>query len=103
MLEEREIVRTLERVDWDFPGAGIPQRTVHSFHWFPGNFIPQIPAYLVQLLSEPSDLVLDPFCGSGTTGVEALQLGRRVWLSDINRASIQVTRGKLAAIVNPRV
>ena len=103
MAENERISKTLARVDWDFQGSSTPQRTVHSFHWFPGNFIPQIPAYLIQLLSAPGEIVLDPFCGSGTTGVEAIQLGRRAWLTDINRASIQVTRGKIAAAVNPHL
>ena len=103
MLRKDRIKRTLARVDWNFPGSSTSQRTVHSLHWFPGNFIPQIPAYLIQLLSVPGDLVLDPFCGSGTTGVEAIHLGRRALLTDINRASIQVTRGKIATVVNPRL
>lgn len=103
MLTKQQIISTLDQVDWDFPGSKTSSQTVHSFHWFPGNFIPQIPAYLVQLLSEPGDLVCDPFCGSGTTGIEALKLGRRAWLSDLNQASILVTRGKIAALVNPIV
>jgi hypothetical protein len=101
--EEQEIIQTLERVDWDFPGSGTPLKSVHSLHRFPGNFIPQIPMYLIQLLSASGAWVLDPFCGSGTTGVEAIRLGRRAWLSDANRASIQVTRGKIAAIVAPEI
>ena len=101
--EEQEIIQTLERIDWDFPGSGTPIKSVHSLHRFPGNFIPQIPMYLIQLLSAPGASVLDPFCGSGTTGVEAIRLGRRTWLSDANRASIQVTRGKIAAIVTPGI
>lgn len=32
---------------------------------------------LVQLFTEPDDLVVDPFCGSGTTGLACLRLGRR--------------------------
>lgn len=32
---------------------------------------------LVELFTDPDDLVLDPFCGSGTTGVACLRLGRR--------------------------
>jgi len=100
---DQELVRVLERVDWNFPGATTPQRTVHSCHWFPGNFIPQIPAYLIQLLSAPGDLVADPFVGSGTTAVEAALLGRAAWVADVNRASIQVTRGKVAATLSPEL
>jgi hypothetical protein len=32
---------------------------------------------LVEQFTDPGDLVLDPFCGSGTTGVACLRLGRR--------------------------
>lgn len=85
-------------MDWSFPETITSENTVHSLHWFPGNFIPQIPSYLIQLLSKAGDLVFDPFCGSGTTGIEAVLLGRRVLLADINRASLQVTNGKLAAL-----
>jgi DNA modification methylase len=31
----------------------------------------------IRLHTEPGDLVLDPFCGSGSTGVAAISLGRR--------------------------
>jgi site-specific DNA-methyltransferase (adenine-specific) len=32
---------------------------------------------LVELFTDPGDIILDPFCGSGTTGVACLRLGRR--------------------------
>jgi hypothetical protein len=103
MLTKKHIINTLDSVDWNFSGSKTSTQSVHSLHWFPGNFIPQIPAYLVQLLSKPGDVVCDPFCGSGTTGIEALKLGRRAWMSDVNQASIQITRGKIAGLVNPIV
>ena len=40
--------------------------------------------WLVQNLTEPGDLVADPFAGSGTTGIAAVQLGRRAHLIEIN-------------------
>lgn len=103
VADEKEILFALDRVDWNFPGARTLQSTVHSLHRFPGNFIPQIPSYLIQLLSEKGDVVLDPFCGSGTTGVEALLLDRLALQRDVNRASILVAEGKLSAVTGTNV
>jgi site-specific DNA-methyltransferase (adenine-specific) len=32
---------------------------------------------LIEQFTDPGDLILDPFCGSGTTGIACLRLGRR--------------------------
>jgi hypothetical protein len=50
---------------------------VHGLHPFLGKYPPQLPAKLIERWSTANDVVLDPFVGSGTTGVEALRLGRR--------------------------
>ena len=39
---------------------------------------------LIRNSSNPGDLVVDPFCGSGTTGQAARQLGRRFYGSDLD-------------------
>jgi site-specific DNA-methyltransferase (adenine-specific)/modification methylase len=33
--------------------------------------------WAIELATKPGDVILDPFCGSGTTGVAAIRLGRR--------------------------
>ena len=48
----------------------------HNFHSFPAKFVPQIPKIVIERFTKPKDLVLDPFCGSGTTLVEAKLAGR---------------------------
>ena len=42
----------------------------------PARFPPQLPAFFISFLTEPSDVVLDPFAGSCTTGEVAENLGR---------------------------
>lgn len=91
----------LNRIDWDFPRSGTDASSVHALHWFPGNFIPQIPSFLIQILSEPGSVILDPFCGSGTTAVEALRLGRRAICGDRVSACIFLSAAKIAAAVHP--
>jgi len=38
---------------------------------------PELVGFFVQFLTEPGDLVVDPFAGSNTTGAVAEALGRR--------------------------
>lgn len=45
--------------------------------------------------SNPGDLVLDFFAGSGTTGVAALELGRKFCLIDSNPEAFEVMKGRL--------
>ena len=51
---------------------------------------------IVAASSRPGDLVLDPYCGSGTTGVAAARLGRRWLLVDRNPVAAGIARDRLA-------
>lgn len=46
----------------------------------PARMPDQVAAFFIKFLTEPGDLVLDPFGGSNTTGAVAEELGRK-WLS----------------------
>ena len=54
-----------------------------------GNFVPQIPDHLIRRYTEPGDIVLEPFMGSGTTLYECESLGRNYIGFDINEEIIQ--------------
>ena len=58
----------------------------------------QLLTRVIEWLSEPSDLVADFFCGSGTTLKVAEELGRR-WIGcDLGRWGIHITRKRLLSI-----
>ncbi|WP_104091801.1 DNA methyltransferase [Arthrobacter sp. GMC3] len=62
----------------------------HSYHTKvpPEGIVPVIEHY-----TNPGDTVLDPFCGSGMTGVASLLSGRTGVLSDLSPAAVHIASG----------
>lgn len=60
-------------------------------------FKPQLPRFFITLLTNPGDIVYDPFTGRGTTPIEAALLGRQVIANDINPLSRILTEARLRA------
>jgi 16S rRNA G966 N2-methylase RsmD len=58
---------------------------------------------MVELASLPGQLILDPFCGGGTTGVAALRLERQFIGLDIDEKCIAQTAARLRAADGDRV
>jgi DNA modification methylase len=52
---------------------------------------------IIEATSDPGDLVLDPFAGSGTTGIVAARLGRRAVLVDRGETAIATMRARLGS------
>lgn len=50
----------------------------------------------VRWSSQPGDIVLDPFCGSGTTAIAAKRLGRRFLTCDVWGRAIETANRRLA-------
>jgi hypothetical protein len=57
---------------------------------------------LIERLSLPGDLVLDPVCGGGTTGAAAVTTKRRFIGIDRDSEAIAITRARLAALLKNR-
>lgn len=83
--------------EWDFLDADT-QYLTHNFHPFPAKFIPQIPRKLIQKYCRPRGIIFDPFCGSGTTLVEAKLLGHTSVGVDINPLFILLSKVKTTPI-----
>ncbi|MBN1459442.1 MAG: hypothetical protein JXA57_07885 [Armatimonadetes bacterium] len=86
--------------NWDFAGLGMKdtQRGVHFFHHWTAKFIPQIPGRVIDRYAQPGDVVMDPFMGSGTTLVEAIQRGHDAWGTDINPLAVRIAQAKTTLI-----
>jgi len=83
----------LQDLDWDFQGDR-SDSPFSDLHFHPGRFVPQIPAALIGTLTRPQEIVLDPFCGSGTTLVEAQRLDRDAIGVDLNPVACLMSRVK---------
>ena len=65
------------------------QRAAHSLHEisYRACFKPQLPQFFIERLTQPGDVVYDPFMGRGTTLVEAALMGRTAYGCDVNPLS----------------
>ena len=70
----------------------------HGFYRYPARFSPGFVTAAIRALTEPGDLVLDPFAGGGTTLVEARVLGRPAIGVDINELAVFVSRAKTTVL-----
>jgi len=60
---------------------------VYDAHTYHTKVPPEGVAKCIEYYTRKGDVVLDPFCGSGMTGVAALSLGRSALLSDLSPAA----------------
>ena len=81
--------------DWDYVNDDVNSsgrdRTLHEWQQNADGFV-----HLVERFTVPGALVLDPFCGSGTTGAACLQTGRLFIGSDRDAAAIAVSAQRLS-------
>ena len=73
------------------------QRQASSIHEisYRACFKPQLPRFFIDLLTRKGDVVYDPFCGRGTTIIEAGLSGRDVFANDANPLSRIMTEPRL--------
>lgn len=67
---------------------------VHRLHPYLGKFIPQLVEIFLRKYFAPGQTVFDPFCGSGTTLVQANELGVNSIGYDVSAFNVLLTRAK---------
>ena len=65
---------------------------------YPAEKPPEVAGVLIEQSSMPGEVVADPFMGSGSVGVAALQGGRRFLGNDLNPEAVEIARQRFASI-----
>lgn len=66
----------------------------HGIHPYTAKLIPHIPRHYIKEYTQEECIILDPFCGSGTTLLEARLLGRNAIGIDINPLAVFISEVK---------
>lgn len=81
---------------WAKPST-LGEHRLHQLSPYIGKLKSSIAADLIESFSRPGDLVVDPFCGSGTVPFEGALRNRAVAASDPSQYAVVLTRAKLFA------
>ena len=92
-------------LSFDFLREKDTTKHVHRFHPYKGKFIPQLVEYFIdchtdefkkETFFQSGDIILDPFCGSGTTLVQANELGMHAVGIDISAFNTLIANVKIS-------
>lgn len=75
----------------------------HGFHSYPARMHPAIARALLASIGRPDDVVLDPFCGSGTVPIEAMLAGHLAMGSDLSPLAVELAFVKSRLLTHPQL
>lgn len=93
------MLKPARKIEFDFDSEDTSYLT-HSLHPYPAKFPPQLPKRILEQYAVKGQTVLDPFCGSGTTLVEAKIFGMNAIGVDVNGLSTLLSKVKATPLSN---
>jgi len=84
-------------ISWDFRNADT-KRYTHCFHSYPAMMIPQVASRLIDKYGICAKLLFDPYCGTGTSLVEANLRGIDAIGADLNPLAVLIAKAKTSAV-----
>ena len=87
---------------WDYRAADTKEYT-HRFHNYPAMMIPQVARRLLERHGTRGGRLLDPYCGTGTSLVEASLFGMDAVGCDINPHARLIAKSKVVPIPTDRL
>ena len=88
---------TLYEDSWDFKNANTNEYT-HCFHSYPAMMIPQVARRIIEIYGKNATLLFDPYCGTGTSLVEANLKGINAIGTDLNPLARLIAQAKTTKI-----
>ena len=78
---------------WEFDSRDKSHGHSNDYH---GNYIPQLAQQLYERFTQKGDIVLDMFLGSGTSAIEAVNMGRRCIGVELKPEQVEIVSNKFS-------
>ena len=92
---ERQAKAVRQPLEGDLRGS--KSSSIYRAHSYHTKVPPETITPFIEHFTNPGDVILDPFCGSGMTGVAALITNRHAILSDLAPAAVHIARNYTSA------
>lgn len=83
--------------DWDYRTADTKEYT-HGIHPYPAMMIPQVARRLIDMYGREGDVLLDPYCGTGTTLLEGMLANLKPIGTDLNPLAQLIAKTKTTPV-----